>query len=131
MAERSCVGIAECQGDFCIVCFTVFEEVVFEKEDYDFYSTPLWIDKGIEKIRELVTALVEVKIIKEQLKILKRELRVTTQRVNLFEKIKIPQCIENIRVIRIYLGDLQANAVGISKVAKKKIEKSNLEEVLV
>ena len=62
---------------------------------------------------------------KERISILKAELRVTTQRVNLFEKIKIPECLENIRKIRIYLGDQMANAVGISKVAKKKIEVLN------
>ena len=61
---------------------------------------------------------------------LKQELRVTTQRVNLFEKVKIPECLENIRRIRIYLGDQQANAVGISKVAKKKIEAVNMSELI-
>jgi respiratory nitrate reductase gamma subunit len=55
--------------------------------------------------------------------------RITTQRVNLFEKVKIPECLDNIRVIRIYLGDQQANAVGVSKVAKKKIEARIIEEV--
>ena len=63
-----------------------------------------------------------MRIIEKQIEILAQELRTTTQRVNLFEKVKIPDCIENIRVIRIYLGDRMANAVGISKVAKKKIE---------
>ena len=63
-----------------------------------------------------------MEVIKKAEKILSRALRVTTQRVNLFEKVKIPECLENIRVIRIYLGDQMANAVGISKVAKKKIE---------
>ncbi|NLE64300.1 MAG: V-type ATP synthase subunit D, partial [Elusimicrobia bacterium] len=32
------------------------------------------------------------------------------------------ECQENIRIIRIYLGDQMANAVGIGKVAKKKLE---------
>ena len=44
------------------------------------------------------------------------------EKENLFEKIKIPEGLENIRKIRIYLGDQQANAVGVSKVAKKKVE---------
>ncbi|MBU1147018.1 MAG: hypothetical protein KKD11_01570, partial [Candidatus Omnitrophica bacterium] len=54
---------------------------------------------------------------------------IATQRVNLFEKIKIPACKENIRLIRIYLGDQQTNAVGRSKIAKKKIEEMVLEGV--
>jgi len=107
----------------------VFEEVLFEEREVDYYATPFWTDKAVRRIKEVLAFFVEVKIIAEQIEILKRELRITTQRVNLFEKIKIPECLENIRVIRIYLGDQQANAVGISKVAKKKIEEKMHEEI--
>lgn len=105
----------------------VFEDISFEQADYDFYETPLWVDKGLEEIRGMVALIAEVEIIKKQIKILEHELRTTTQRVNLFEKVKIPECQQNIRKIRIYLGDQQANAVGVSKVAKKKVEARDLE----
>ncbi|MCX5669743.1 MAG: hypothetical protein NTU94_00260, partial [Planctomycetota bacterium] len=42
------------------------------------------------------------------------------QRVNLFEKIKIPEAREAIRVIRIRLGDEMTAAVGRAKIAKAK-----------
>jgi len=101
----------------------VFERVDFEETEYDLFLTPLWIDRAIDRIRGLVALLEEKKVIRKQLEILETELRITTQRVNLFEKIKIPECRENIRLIRIYLGDQQTNAVGRSKIAKAKIEK--------
>jgi len=108
----------------------LFKDVLFEDAIYDFYGTPLWIDQGIISIREMTKLLIHMETIKKQIEILAQELRVTTQRVNLFEKIKIPECIENIRRIRIYLGDQQANAVGIGKVAKGKIEeKEELQEI--
>jgi len=100
----------------------VFTGIEFENRNYEYYSTPLWIDEGITRVQELVKVVVEIQLLHRQIEILAEELRVTTQRVNLFEKIKIPECIENIRRIRIYLGDQMANAVGIGKVAKKKIE---------
>jgi len=100
----------------------ILKDVRFKQEAYDFYMTPYWTDKGIAALQEYAKGTIDAAIIHEQIKILRRALRVTTQRVNLFEKVKIPECQENIRVIRIYLGDQQANAVGISKVAKKKIE---------
>lgn len=109
----------------------VFNTIHFKRAVYDFYSTPMWIDRGLEELRLMVTTLAEIDVIKQQIDILEQELRITTQRVNLFEKVKIPECLDNIRVIRIYLGDQQANAVGVSKVAKKKIEAKNLEEALV
>ncbi len=108
----------------------VLERVDFEEPEYDFFLTPLWVDIAIGKVRQLVILLEEEKVFKEQLKILQNELRITTQRVNLFEKIKIPETRENVRVIRIYLGDQQTNAVGRSKIAKGKIETLVLEGAL-
>lgn len=100
----------------------VFEDIIFKDVKIDYYVMPFWVDNGLEILRNLVKALAEVETIKVQIHLLERELRVTTQRVNLFEKVKIPECRENIRKITIYLGDQQANAVGVSKVAKKKVE---------
>jgi V/A-type H+-transporting ATPase subunit D len=42
--------------------------------------------------------------------------------VNLFEKVKIPETKENIRMIRIYLGDQQTAAVVRGKIAKAAID---------
>ena len=101
----------------------VFEKIDFADLDYDLFIMPLWIDPGIETIRKLAGLIAQKDIIQKQYDLLDRELKITMQRVNLFEKIKIPESEENIRVIRIYLGDQQTNAVGRSKIAKKKIEK--------
>lgn len=108
----------------------VFHALVFAPMDYDLYLMPFWVDSAIEKIRAFCSLLVEIRVIEKQVAILHKELMITTQRVNLFEKVKIPECVENIRTIRIYLGDQQANAVGVSKVAKRKIEKAVLAEAL-
>lgn len=108
----------------------IFREVVFAPLDYDLYVMPLWVDEAIEKLRQLCSLLAQGHILQEQIKVLHKELMVTTQRVNLFEKVKIPECFENIRMIRIYLGDQQASAVGVSKFAKKKIEQAAYEEAL-
>jgi len=106
-----------------------FERVEFEEAEYDFFAVPLWVDAAIDKTRQLVAMLEEEKILRKQAEIIEKELHITTQRVNLFEKVKIPECKENVRLIRIYLGDQQTNAVGRSKMAKSKIEKLILEAV--
>jgi V/A-type H+-transporting ATPase subunit D len=56
--------------------------------------------------------------------LLSKELRTTTQRVNLFEKVKIPECKENMRIIRIYLGDVDTAGVVRSKIAKRKSQEA-------
>ena len=100
----------------------VFRRLEFEPAEYDLFITPLWVDAAIKALRDLVMLREEISILEKGLALLRDELRVTTQRVNLFEKIKIPQAREAIRRIRIYIGDQTANAVGRSKIAKRKLE---------
>jgi V/A-type H+-transporting ATPase subunit D len=79
----------------------------------------------------MVSLLEETKVIEQGISVLKHELRITTQRVNLFEKVKIPEAKEAIHLIKIYIGDQMTNSVGRSKIAKNKIEESDVEEVAV
>ena len=101
----------------------IFEKVDFRESSYDIIKTPLWVDYGIEAVKELAGLKAEYRILDEQLKLIRQELRITTQRVNLFEKIKIPQARENIRRISIFLGDLETASVVTGKLSKNKIEK--------
>ncbi|PIQ90739.1 MAG: V-type ATP synthase subunit D [Candidatus Omnitrophica bacterium CG11_big_fil_rev_8_21_14_0_20_41_12] len=100
----------------------VFDKIEFEAAEYDLFAAPLWIDAAIEAFREVIILNEEVSIVAQGMAILRQELRVTNQRVNLFEKVKIPEAEENIRLIKIYIGDQMANAVGRCKIAKRKIE---------
>jgi len=109
----------------------VFERIDFVAAEYDLFATPLWVDFAIEALRSLVSLEEDIKTLEKEINILKHELRITTQRVNLFEKVKIPEAIEAIRLIKIYISDQMANAVGRSKIAKRKIEEALFEEVLV
>jgi V/A-type H+-transporting ATPase subunit D len=90
---------------------------------------PLWVDHALEALRAIVALREEIATIEKGIEILRNELRITTQRVNLFEKVKIPESLEAIRIIKIYIGDQMANAVGRSKIAKRKIERYELLEV--
>ncbi|MCM8787496.1 MAG: V-type ATP synthase subunit D [Candidatus Omnitrophica bacterium] len=101
----------------------VFLNLEFNPIDYDIFIYPLWADKAIDYLRELITIEEELKTIKKAIEILKDQLRITLQRVNLFEKIKIPQAEEAIHRIKIYLGDQFTNEVCRSKIAKKKLER--------
>ncbi len=106
----------------------VFERAEFETAEYDLFLAPLWLDRGLEVLREIVSLQEEIRVLETGISILHHDLRITTQRVNLFEKVKIPEAKEAIRLIKIHLGDQMTNAVGRSKIAKKKIEASNASE---
>ncbi|MBM3250402.1 MAG: V-type ATP synthase subunit D [Candidatus Omnitrophica bacterium] len=107
----------------------VYEHTTFPTIEYDLFTVPLWVDFALEELQALLSLEKEVAVIEEAMRILKQELRITTQRVNLFEKVKIPESREAIRLIKIYIGDQMANAVGRSKIAKRKIEEMSLAEV--
>jgi len=99
----------------------VFNEVIYEHIPYNLMLYPLWVDTGVQKLKELYSADMELTILKKQAELLGEELRITTQRANLFEKVKIPGTTENIRRINIFLGDQQTAAVVRGKLAKNKL----------
>ena len=98
----------------------VFEKLRFEPVKVDLFATPLLLDDILAAVRQAAEFRLHHLLLQEQLAALEDELRVTTQRVNLFEKVKIPEARENIRTIQIYLGDEQTSAVGRAKIAKGK-----------
>ncbi len=102
----------------------VFKDAEFETKEYDTYLEEPWFEDAVEKIKELIMLIESGKLIKEQYRLLRRELMTTTQRVNLFEKVKIPEARENIRRIRIYLSDMDTSSVARSKIAKKKSQEA-------
>ncbi|MDD5194537.1 MAG: V-type ATP synthase subunit D [Candidatus Omnitrophica bacterium] len=106
----------------------VFEAVEFIEAFYDLFSTPLWVDSGLEALKALILLEEEIAVIEQAQALLKEELRITGQRVNLFEKVKIPLAQSSIHLIKIYIGDQMANAVGRCKIAKRKIEAYSDEE---
>ena len=89
---------------------------------YDFFTTPLWVDRALSILKEQIARRIKIKILQEQIEVLQQELRVTIQRINLFEKVKIPETRENIRIIQIFLGDAQTAEVVRGKIAKSKIQ---------
>lgn len=108
-------------GNIAGVDIPVFEELAFADVRWSLLETPLWIDSGVDALKTLVEYDARLRVLDEQLRRLGDELRTTTQRVNLFEKVKIPETKENIRRIRIYLGDQQTAAVVRGKIAKQNL----------
>lgn len=95
--------------------------IQFTDSDYDLCQTPVWIDHGIAYLKERINIDAEIEILSAQRELVDQELRITTQRVNLFEKIRIPQTKKSISQIIIYLGDQHTAAVVRGKMAKKKL----------
>ncbi len=111
------------KGNIAGVDIPLFDSIEFEDILYDLFEVPLWVDAAVDGIKKLTALDAQIYIQQEQINRLGEELRITSQRVNLFEKVKIPESKEHIRVIQIYLGDQQTAAVVRGKMSKKKLVK--------
>lgn len=102
------------------VAIPTFDSIVTDVKEVDLWATPAWIDSAVEATTRILSLQCERAIYEEQRRLITAELHQTSQRVNLFEKVKIPQCREAIRVIKIALGDEQTAAVTRGKIAKSR-----------
>jgi V/A-type H+-transporting ATPase subunit D len=111
------------EGNIAGVRIPIFEGANFDIMKYDLFTTPLWVDKAVEKLKDVILLELEYRVLEQQVVLLRKELQVTTQRVNLFEKVKIPETQTHIKKISIYLGDQQTAAVVRGKISKNKLTK--------
>jgi len=103
------------------VSVPVYRETTFPPARYSLFGTPPWVDRALADLRERSRRQALLDVLLQQEELLERELTRIIQRVNLFEKVMIPEAREAIRRIRIKLGDEMTDAVGRSKIAKKKL----------
>ena len=96
----------------------VFDGIDTDVKPIDLWETPAWVDDAVDAVTRVLSLQAERSVLEEQRAKITEELRTTSQRVNLFEKVKIPECRENIRVIKIAIGDEQTAAVTRGKIAK-------------
>ena len=120
-------NIRKGKGNIAGVDIPTYEGADFSRGDYDLYETPLWVDIAANHMEKAISLDLEAEVLDEQVRLLSAELLSTSQRVNLFEKVKIPETQKNIKKISIYMADQQVSAVVRSKISKRKIALRNAE----
>ena len=105
-------------GNIAGVVIPVYRSIEIERADFDLFETPSWFDDAQDAIASLLALRAESAVLARQRELISQELHTTSQRVNLFEKVKIPACKDNIREIRIFINDEQTAAVARGKIAK-------------
>jgi len=86
---------------------------------YSLLAKPVWIDILVTRLQDAAEQRLRVTVAAERVRRLEKAVRRITQRVNLFEKILIPTAKKNIKRIKIFLGDLEREAVVRAKQAKQ------------
>ncbi len=98
----------------------VLARVDYDVAEYSFISTPAWVDELITRLQEVIELRLKTTVAAKRVQTLEYAVRRVTQRVNLFDRILIPNAKRNIKKIQVFLGDLERDAVIRSKLAKRK-----------
>jgi V/A-type H+-transporting ATPase subunit D len=96
------------------------EDVDVQVHNYGYMARPHWVDRLVETLTRMVKLQLQLAVQQRRAALLDAAVRKVTQRVNLFEKVLVPRTRDNIRRIRIYLGDAERATVVRSKIAKRK-----------
>tara|TARA_R110000868_G_scaffold291572_3_gene552077 strand:+ start:21726 stop:22340 length:615 start_codon:yes stop_codon:yes gene_type:complete len=104
----------------------VLGQISFSMTEYSMVAKPFWVDFLVELLQTMAKLHLRREIEKTRMTRLNDAVRRITQRVNLFEKVLIPQAEKKIHRIKIYLADTERAAVVRSKIAKAK---QNLDEI--
>jgi V/A-type H+/Na+-transporting ATPase subunit D len=106
----------------------VVDEVICEVQPYSMLVRRHWVDDLVEKLKQMAMVKAQEEAAKVQVQRLEVGLRRITQKVNLFEKILIPESKQIIAKIQIFLGDTERSAVVRSKISKQKNRTATIEE---
>ena len=99
----------------------ILDDVEFESTEILWPNQPAWIPRGKEKLKELLRLKMNIRVVQKQFDVLNYARKKTTQKVNLYEKVQIPQYKDAIRKIKRFLEDKE----NLSKAAQKIVKERN------
>ncbi len=97
------------------------EDIDIEVTPYSYLARPHWVDSVVRQLKEMIRLRVELSVYEKRYELISHATRVTSQRVNLFSKVLIPETKESIKRIGIYLSDQDRAAVMNAKLSKQKV----------
>lgn len=98
----------------------VLEMLDYELADFSSFIRPAWLTSGIEILKDITEKLVAIEIEEKSLDILEYARKKTTQKVNLYEKVQIPEFSAAILKIKRYLEDVENLEKAAQKITKQK-----------
>ncbi len=110
------------------VVVPVLDDIDFEVGRYSLFNTPSWTTEGIELLKGLARAGIEVEFSGMKLELLEHARKKTTQKVNLFEKVQIPGYKDAIRKVKRYMEDEESLSKASQKIMRTNLEKRKLNE---
>jgi V/A-type H+-transporting ATPase subunit D len=104
-SERSVAGVP----------ISIISEIRFHVLKAGLFHQRGWVVKGTEVLKEMVRLRIEADLARKNTEVLERARKKATQKLNLYEKVQIPQYTNAIRRIRSFLDDKE----NISRAAQR------------
>ncbi|MDR3143125.1 MAG: V-type ATP synthase subunit D [Tannerellaceae bacterium] len=110
------------------VVVPVLDDIAFEIQPYSLFNAPAWTTDGIELLKGLARAGIEVEFSGMKLELLEHARKKTTQKVNLFEKVQIPGYKDAIRKVKRFMEDEESLSKSSQKIMRANQEKRKVKE---
>ena len=102
------------------------ETVDFEQPLFSLFNRPAWYAAGMALVKEWTTIAIRKQFLLHKMELLNHARKKTTQKVNLYEKVQIPDYEDAILKINRFLEDKDNLAKSAQKIVKKRHQaKSN------
>ncbi len=104
----------------------VLEKVHFNRTPFSLFNRPAWYPAGLELLEDWTGLELRYRLMVRRTELLEHARKKTTQKVNLYEKVQIPEYEDAIRQIKRYLEDEENLAKAAQKIVKKRKEEARL-----
>jgi V/A-type H+-transporting ATPase subunit D len=98
------------------------EAVEFEEAEFPLFDTPHWFADGRALLKELATRKMEKRVCLQRAEVLYAARKKTTQKLNLYEKVQIPEFEQALMKIKRFLENEENLSKAAQKIVKKRIE---------
>jgi V/A-type H+-transporting ATPase subunit D len=99
----------------------VLRDVTFSVTRYSAILLPAWVPAGIETLKQLSRLAIEAELARKKVSVLEFARKKTTQKVNLYEKVQIPEYQEAIMKIKRFMEDEDNLSKSSQKILKAKL----------
>jgi V/A-type H+-transporting ATPase subunit D len=100
----------------------VLEDIEFDIADISLYYNPNWFLDGLQILKDLTYLTLQKEVNMKAMEILNYARKKTTQKVNLYEKVQIPEYNAAISKIKRYLEDEENLSKSAQKILKRRNE---------
>ena len=100
----------------------------FDIRDYSYFAGRAWVSEGVRIVEKLNEMNVRIQLMERTVEILHYARKKTTQKVNLYEKVQIPEYKDALRKIKGFLEDQENLSRAAQKIVKSRHEAKQKEE---